>query len=197
MAIPDFQSIMLPLLELAGDGKERSLADSRDALAEVLGVGEEERRELLPSGTQPVFNNRIAWASIYLHRAGLLKRPQRGWYQISDRGLAVLEKKPERIDIKFLSQFSEFREFKKIGKDKEIKKKKATILPVETSPEEILETAYQELQENLASELLENIKRCLPSFFERLVVDVLIKMGYGGSRKEAGQAVVAMRVLMA
>ena len=189
MAIPDFQSIMLPLLKLAGDGKARSLADSRDALAKVLGVGEEERRKLLPSGTQPVFNNRLAWASIYLHRAGLLIRPQRGWYQISDRGLAILEQKPERIDIKFLDQFPEFVEFKKIKKDKGKQIEKVARIFPETNPEESLEAAYQELQESLAADLIQNIKQCAPDFFERMVVDVLIKMGYGGSRKEAGRAI--------
>jgi restriction system protein len=186
MAIPDFQSIMLPLLNLASDGKKRSLAETRDALAEVFGLTEEERMELLPSGTQPVFNNRVAWASIYLHRAGLLKRPQRGNYQITERGLSAVQEKPKEIDIKFLEQFPEFLEFRKI---KKVKGKKVEPTSSETNPEESLEAAYQELQESLASDLLQAIKDCSPDFFERLVVDVLIKMGYGGSRKEAGKAI--------
>ena len=186
MAIPDFQTIMLPLLNLARDGKERSLAESRDALAELFGLTDEERLELLPSGTQPVFNNRVAWASIYLQRAGLLKRPQRGIYQITERGLSVVKEKPKEIDVKFLEQFPEFLEFRKI---KKVKGKKVEPPSSEINPEESLEAAYQELQETLASDLLQTIKGCSPDFFERLVVDVLIKMGYGGSRKEAGQAI--------
>jgi restriction system protein len=136
-----------------------------------------------------VFNNRLAWASIYLHRAGLLARPQRGWYQITEKGLEVLGEKPEKIDIHFLERFPEFVEFRQVGKEKDKKEVKTRETGEGTNPEEALEAAYQELQENLASELLENIKKCPPDFFERLVVDVLIKMGYGGSRKEAGQAI--------
>jgi restriction system protein len=189
MAVPDFQSMMLPLLKVASDGKERSLADTRIALAGFFNLTQEELEELLPSGTQPVFNNRVAWASIYLHRAGILKRPQRGRYQITERGLEVLKKNPERIDVKFLEQYPEFIEFRSIKKDK---KEKVTLTPEtqpETNPEESLETAYQELQESLASDLIHSIKDCSPEFFERLVIDVLVKMGYGGSRKEAGQAI--------
>jgi restriction system protein len=188
MAVPDFQSIMLPLLKLASDGKERSLADTRIALADVFNLTQEELEELLPSGTQPVFNNRVAWASIYLHRAGILKRPQRGQYQITERGLEVLKSKPERINVKFLEQYPEFIEFRSIKKEK----KEITSTPEtqpETNPEESLETAYQELQESLASDLIHSIKDCSPEFFERLVIDVLVKMGYGGSRKEAGRAI--------
>lgn len=189
MAVPDFQTIMLPLLKLASDGKERSLADTRVALADDFNLTQEELEELLPSGTQPVFNNRVAWASIYLHRAGLLKRPRRGCYQITERGYEVLEEKPKKINVKFLEQFPEFVEFQSIKKDKKEKPARDTSLISEKNPEESLETAYQELQENLSSDILHAIKDCSPEFFERLVIDVLVKMGYGGSRKEAGQAV--------
>ncbi|MDZ7697492.1 MAG: restriction endonuclease [Deltaproteobacteria bacterium] len=187
MAVPDFQSIMLPLLELASDGKERSLADSREAIAEVFNLSQEEREELLPSGTQPVLNNRVAWASIYLQRAGILSRPRRGWYQITDRGREVLREKPPRIDIKYLERFPEFRDFRANKKEPEIEKGPST--RSDMNPEEALEIAYQSLQQTLASEIMQSIKDCSPQFFERLVIDVLVKMGYGGSRKEAGQAV--------
>jgi restriction system protein len=189
MAIPDFQSIMLPLLKLAGDGSVRSLSEMRSALANVFSLTQEELEELLPSGTQPVFNNRVAWASIYLQRAELLKRPRRGCYQITERGLEILKKEPQKINIKFLEQFQEFVEFQSISKDKKERPSRDTSLISEINPEETLETAYQELRENLSSDILQSIKDCSPEFFERLVIDVLVKMGYGGSRKEAGQAI--------
>jgi len=179
---------MLPMLKLSGDSKERSLAESRDALAEVLGITDEERKELLPSGTQPIFNNRVAWACIYLYKAGLLERPKRGWYKITDRGLDVLKESPPKVDVKFLNQFPEFVKFMETKKDEE--GSRATgVEPPATNPEEALESSYQELQQTLASDIMQAIKDCSPQFFERLVIDVLVKLGYGGSRKEAGQAV--------
>lgn len=186
MAIPDFQSFMLPMLKLSEDLKARSLAESRDALAQVIGITDEERKELLPSGTQPIFNNRVAWACIYLYNAGLLERPKRGWYKITDRGLDILKEDPPKIDVKFLNQFPEFVKFRETKKEK--RDGHGTETP-ETNPEEALESAYQELQNTLASDIIHAIKDCSPQFFERLVIDVLVKMGYGGSRKEAGQAV--------
>ena len=105
MPIPDFQTVMLPLLELAADGEARPLAEYRQVLGEHFGLTEEEREELLPSGTQPVFSNRVAWASVYLQRAGLLARPKRGFYQITAEGKTVVQTKPLKIDIKFLQQY--------------------------------------------------------------------------------------------
>jgi restriction system protein len=189
MSIPDFQSIMLPLLEKAGDGNELAMADLRDALAEVFGLSFEEREELLPSGTQPVFTNRVAWACIYLQRAGLLERPRRGRYRITDRGSSVLKEKPGKIDIKYLQQFPEFIKFREIKKQE---KETAVGNDEEgkvTSPEETLESAYQELKHNLATDIVQTLKECSSQFFERLVIDVLLEMGYGGSRKEAGEAI--------
>ena len=189
MPIPDFQSFMLPMLKFVEDGKERSLAESRDAIADILGITDEERKELLPSGTQPIFNNRVAWACIYLYNAGLLERPKRGSYKITNRGLDVLKENPSKVDVKYLNQFPEFKEFqqpKKVDKDN---KGGVIVKPAETNPEETLEAAYQDLQQTLVSELINTVKACSPQFFERLVIDVLVKMGYGGSRKEAGQAV--------
>ena len=185
MTIPDFQTIMLPLLKLMSDGNIRPLANLRESLSGFFGLSEDERVELLPSGTQPVFDNRVAWATIYLHKAVLLERPKRGCYKITERGLAVFEEDPKKIDIKFLQKFSEFQEFRN-------KKKKEPPTneddQAEINPAEALENAYQEIQKTLAFDLLQTIKDCTPAFFERLVIDVLIKMGYGGSRREAGQA---------
>lgn len=189
MAIPDFQTIMRPLLELASDGKEHSLRDAREWLADRFRLTDEERKALLPSGRQAIFVNRVAWAKVYLQRAGLLDTPQRGHFRISDRGLKALQEAPERITINFLDQFPEFVEFRSVPK-----KKETTTLTVaddedEHTPEEMLETAYVRLRKGLASELINRVKKCSPQFFERLVVELLLKMGYGGSREEAGEAI--------
>ena len=188
MTIPDYQTIMLPLLKLMNDGNVSPLADLRESLSDFFTLSDDERLELLPSGTQPVFDNRVAWATVYLHKAVLLERPKRGHYQITERGLSALNENPEKINIKFLEKFPEFIEFK--NKKREEKRKPPRIKDglLEINPEEALENAYQEIQRTLASDLLQTIKGCTPAFFERLVIDVLIKMGYGGSRREAGQA---------
>ena len=170
------------------DGNVSPLADLRESLSDFFTLSDDERLELLPSGTQPVFDNRVAWATVYLHKAVLLERPKRGHYQITERGLSALNENPEKINIKFLEKFPEFIEFK--NKKREEKRKPPRIKDglLEINPEEALENAYQEIQRTLASDLLQTIKGCTPAFFERLVIDVLIKMGYGGSRREAGQA---------
>jgi restriction system protein len=188
MAIPDYQTIMLPLLKFAADNQEHSLREAVDYLADEFELSEEERKEMLPSGTQRLFNNRVAWALTYIRKAVLVESPKRGIFKITDRGQQVISQGLEKIDNKFLIQFPEFVEFKSIKKEPA----KKTFIPTkeidDTNPEETLESAYQELHDELASELLQTVKQCPPDFFERLVIDVLIKMGYGGSRKEAGQA---------
>lgn len=182
MPIPDYQTIMLPLLKFAADGKEHSSRESIDFLATEFRLSLEECNELLPSGKQPIFNNRVGWAATYLRKAELVESKKRGYFSITDRGETVLSENPERIDVKFLEQFPEFLKFRE--KDP-IKPPPPPII----NPEELLEAAYQELKETVASELLQNIGQCSPAFFERLVVDLLTKIGYGGSRKEAGQAI--------
>ena len=189
MAIPDYQTIMLPLLKFAGDGVEHDLREAVDSLKDEFELSEEERKEMLPSGKQRLFNNRVAWALTYIRKAGLVESPKRGIFTITERGQQVLSQNIEKIDIKFLNQFPEFVEFKSIKK-KPTKKHPTLSKEIEDkNPEETLEAAYQELHHGLASDLLQMVKQCPPDFFEHLVVDVLIKMGYGGSRKEAGQAV--------
>jgi len=184
MAIPDYQTIMLPLLQFAGDGKEHSLRETIDFLADEFSLSDEERKELLPSGLQATFDNRVGWARTYMKKAGLMESTRRGYFCITAQGNKVLAQDPQKINVKFLKQFPEFVEFQKPKKKGEI-----ILSPTDITPEESLEASYQELHDGLASELLHTIKQCSPEFFERLVVDVLIKMGYGGSRKEAGQAV--------
>jgi restriction system protein len=184
--IPDFQSVMLPLLRSVEDGQTRSSAGLREALAKHFRLTSAQLGELLPSGTRPVFNNRVAWASIYLQRAGLLKRPARGHYCISDAGQEILKDPPARIDIAFLDQFPQFREFRKAPKRKTPGPDSG---PADETPEEMLESAYQRLHSDLAADLLEQVRSCTPPFFEQLVVDLLVKMGYGGSRRDAGEAI--------
>jgi restriction system protein len=146
-------------------------------------------KSLLPSGTQPVFTNRVAWACIYLQRAGLLERPRRGRYRITERGSSVLKEKPGKIDIKYLQQFPEFIKFREIKKQEKEQPDGNDEEEKVTSPEETLESAYQELKHNLATDIVQTLKDCSSQFFERLVIDVLLEMGYGGSRKEAGEAI--------
>lgn len=187
MPIPDFQSIMRPMLELAADGKQHSIVDAREELAEKFKLTEEERNLLLPSGRQARFGNRVAWARVYLGQAGALVSPRRGYFQITDRGRDVLKQAPQRITIKDLERFPEFIEFR-TPKARTEDSTEVTHTESET-PEEQLETAYLRFRNNLASELLARVKGSSPKFFERLVVELLLKMGYGGSRKEAGDAI--------
>ena len=188
MGIPDFQSLMLPLLVFAGDGKEHSLREAIEALANQFNLTLEERKELLPSGRQATFDNRVGWSRTYMKKAGLLDSPRRSYFQITQRGLDVLAKNPTYINISFLRQFPEFIEFQ-LGQNKE------SIVSITTedseliTPEESIESAYQRARTGLAVELLQTIKECSPEFFERLVVDLLVRMGYGGTRKDAGRAI--------
>lgn len=187
MPIPDYQTLMLPLLRFAGDRAEHSLREAIESLADEFLLSDEERRALLPSGQQEVFDNRVGWARTYMKKAGLLRTTRRGFFEITDKGLGVLGQKPSNIDAKFLEQFQEFREFKALRKER---------MPGSDSeeeetqtPEEDLEGAYQNLRTDLAADLLTQIKQSPPSLFERLVVELLVKMGYGGSRKDAGKAI--------
>ncbi|MBP7999149.1 MAG: restriction endonuclease [Chloroflexi bacterium] len=189
MAIPDFQSLMLPVLQLAGDQREHSLQEAIESLAKRFNLSDAERKELLPSGRQTIFDNRIGWARTYLKKALLLYSPRRSYFQISERGLAVLKQAPPSINIKFLQQFPEFVEFKdKSNKSVGSLTEEASEESLQ-SPGEEFELAYQRIRLALATELLQTIKTCSPMFFERLVVDLLVKMGYGGTRKDAGQAI--------
>ncbi len=190
MAIPDFQSIMLPLLRLLIDGKEHPSQECIRILAEHYKLTEEERKEQLPSGKGILFNNRVAWGLAHMYKAGLLDRPKRAHYQITDRGREALASGLDKMTLKYLDQFPEHIAFRKRADAPEsvIPGTSQPPVPVDT-PEEALESAHQELKETLASDIIQAIKQCSSEFFERLVVDVLVKMGYGGSRKEAGQAV--------
>lgn len=190
MAIPDYQSMMLPVLKFASDGRERTFKELLDTMAQHFGLTPEELAVMLPSGNQRVFANRLGWAKTYLKQAGLLDIPRRGSFKITERGQKVLRSNPGNISSKFLDQFPEFIAFKqrtKRGQAAEIEPEDAG--EDDTTPDETMETAFRQLREELAQELLGQIKACSPAFFERTVVDLLLAMGYGGSRREAGATI--------
>lgn len=188
MTVPDFQTIMLPLLQCFSDGQEHSTQELLDNLAKKFSLNEEELNVLLPSGKQTIFYNRVGWARTYLTKAGLLEMSRRSYYRITERGRQVLARKPSRIDMKFLEQFPEYIEFRERESGRR-KPKESIGETSEKTPEEILEDAYEEIRDGLAQELLGLVKQSTPSFFERLVVELLVKMGYGGSRRDAARAV--------
>lgn len=188
MAIPDFQSVMLPLMRLCADGKEHSISETTDALADQFKLTDDERKALLPSGVQEIFRNRVAWAKSHLKMAGLLETPKRGIYRITERGLETVRNNPPFINLKYLQQFPEYVAFRKSHRERT-----EPIDDVENgqpgTPEEALESAHEKIRDGLAAEVLQKLKACTPSFFERLVVEVIVKMGYGGTRQDAGKAI--------
>lgn len=185
MPIPDYQDCMLPLLEAVSDGKEHVVRDVTRALADRFGLSEEERNELLPSGGQSVIANRVAWAKTYLKKAGLIQQPSRGVIRITDEGQAIIKGKPGKIDTEFLRRYPAFTEF--IGRS--TPEAATEPRPDMATPEESLGASYLALRNALADELLDRVRACSPQFFERLVVELLVAMGYGGSLADAGQAV--------
>jgi restriction system protein len=191
MAIPDFQSVMRPVLATVQNGAPMPLSEVRVQVAERFQLTEDERKERLPSGHQTVINNRVGWARTYLNKAGLLCIPTKGMVQITARGLNTLAHGPERITVSWLKQFPEFADFH-TAKPQELETPALVDVGVaETTPDEQLAEAHQALLQSLAEELLVQVRAATPSFFEQLVVDLMIAMGYGGSRKEAGKATQA------
>lgn len=183
MPIPDFQTIMLPLLKFAGDKKEHSIREAIEYIANAFNLSEEEKKEVLPSGQQYIIDNRVGWARTYLKKAGLLESTKRSYFKITDLGLDVLQKNPKEINVKFLAQFPQFSEFRNLRKEKGEEEN----LP--KTPQELLEYGYQRINKDLASELLNLVKKASPRFLEKLVVELLTKMGYGGSLRDAGKAI--------
>lgn len=189
MPIPDFQSVMLPVLQCLQAGAVVSAKEIRLKIAEIFKLTDEERQELLPSGKQTVINNRIGWAITYMKKAGLIESAGKGLYLITEDGREVLLSSPESVDVKFLKQHSEaFREFHQAKPSEKQDDNESTepALDAET-PDEMLLQAYTALNKNLAEELIENIKSLTPAAFERLVVELMVAMGYGGARKDAAQ----------
>ena len=185
---------MLPVLEIVGDGAEYSLASVRDAIASQFHLTAEERAELLPSGRQRRFDNRVAWAKVYLDQAGLLVSMRRGYFRITDAGRALLAEKPAGIDASLLDRYESFREFRNASRKPTDGSKELALdgdVQVAATPEEQLEQAYLSIRAEVASDLLARVKSGTPAFFEGLVVELLLKMGYGRNRAEAGRAIGA------
>jgi restriction system protein len=184
MAVPDFQSLMRPLLEVLSDDDDHSIKTIRDNLASLLSLDQSDREELIPSGRVTLFQNRVGWAATYLYRAGLIQRPKRAVYRISERGHEVLTEHPQRVDLRVLSQFEEFEDFRQTRREQPAS---PTTTADEQTPEERIETSYRELRSALAGELLDRIHDQSPEFFEQLVLDVLHAMGYGGGQEGASE----------
>ncbi|MDH1298831.1 restriction endonuclease [Achromobacter sp. GD03932] len=191
MPIPDFQTLMLPVLRSSAMGEVR-ISDVVQSLANQFQLTEEERSELLPSGKQTTFANRVHWAKSYLGKAGLVELTRRGHFHITNRGREILANPPSRIDIRFLEQFPEFVQFRETGTSTDGTANTArTVEAVQASgmtPDEIIRKAQTELDDELSLDLLNRVTAAPPDFFERLVVQLLLAMGYGGSTSEAGRA---------
>ncbi len=187
MPVPDFQTIMLPLLKVLSDGKIYTTRELIESLAAYFQLSDSERKELLPSGQQPVFDNRVGWARTYMKKAGLVDSDKRGTQKISQKGLEVVKKEPKKIDVSFLMQFPEFSEFR-TQRENEEEVVTENGHQVKT-PEENLENTHLAIQSDIEKEVLLKVKESSSQFFEKVVVDLVVAMGYGGSRQDAGKAV--------
>ena len=192
MPIPKYEEMMLPFLNFLGDGKEHRLNDVYENLYKVFHITEMEKKELSPSGEDRVFPNRVRWAKLYLERAGFIEVPLKGVYRITKTGIAVLKERPQKIDVKYLSKFPDFLKFKFPGVEKRVTTETPETEKRNTeslNPMELLEEAYIKIKGELAQDILRELKKASPLFFENVVVELLLKMGYGGSKKDAGQAI--------
>jgi restriction system protein len=196
MAIPDYETLMLPVLRIAADGAEHKFRDVVERLATEFNLTASERQELLPSGTAFLFDNRVGWARTYLKQAGLLESSRRGFFKITGRGLELLKENPKKVDVGLLDRYPEFRDFRTRRRDRQQTEVRPFVqTPIQNfeekdeTPEDSLASAYDKIRKTLESDLLDQVKQSSPSFFERLVIDLLVRMGYGGSRQDAGRAI--------
>jgi len=202
LAIPDYESVMAPLVGLLARRGLMTLGEAVGCLAEEFGLTPEERAVLLPSGQYPLFRSRVGWAKTYLKQAGLIVQPKRGVMELSDTGKALAAEVPDKIDSAFLARYDSFKEFLRRSGTRSSKtatpskdevrmgsSKALELFELQSAPEEAIERSIKALHEDLRIELLDTVKTASPDFFERLVVQLLLKMGYGGSRQEAGKAV--------
>lgn len=191
MAIPDYQSVMLPLLKLASDGQEHAMRSAIDLLGREFRLSDEELTQLLPSGASSVFASRVGWARTYLKQSGLLASPRRGVFKITSDGQSLLLEQPAEISLKTLERYPSFQAFKARSRESQTGAQQfaSNVDQQRVTPEDALAVAYQTLRDNLEVELLEQVKTSTPAFFERLVIDLLVAMGYGGSRQDAGRAI--------
>ncbi len=193
MAIPDFQSIMLPLLIHLADGKEHDNKETFNELGKFFNLSDEELKMLLPSGRQGLFTNRIAWAKSHLKGAGLIESPKRAHYKITDRGKKVLKSNPDKISISFLRRFPEYERYRQPRDEKDQKDRRMDEMEGdetnEMTPQEHIEYGYQNIHDELAKDILEKIRKVDYDFFEKIVVELLVSMGYGGSLHDAGKTI--------
>ena len=187
MAIPDYQDCMLPLLRLASDGNEHRIRDAIQHIADEFELTEEERRELLPSGGTLIIASRVGWARTYLKKAGLLEDPRRGFFRITDRGQDVLSMNVESIGTDYLKQFPEFLAFQKPASSDNVTLEESEF---DSTPDDLVAAGYRQIRATLSDELLTQLKAASASFFERIVVRLLVAMGYGGNLKDAAATVL-------
>jgi restriction system protein len=191
MPVPDYQSLMLPVLVVSGAGEIR-IGDAVDRLADQLHLTSDERTQLLPSGKQSLFGNRVHWAKTYLTKAGLLESTRRGHFRITERGQHVVASHPARIDNEYLNQFAEFRQFKEKSAEGTAQEGVQPAVPALVSrtetPDEIMRVAHKQVETSLGQDLLDRVRTAPPAFFERLIINLLLSMGYGGSAADAGRA---------
>lgn len=187
--VPDYQSLMLPVLRAAAEG-EQHIGALVQRLADDLGLSEAARAALLASGRQTIFANRVHWAKTYLAKAGLVEATRRGHFRLTSRGAETLAAKPQRIDNHFLSRFEEFRQFTDHSRPPAGAEDIPAIgVSADQTPDELMRAAHRRIEAALAQELLDRVCAAPPEFFERLIVTLLRSMGYGGSAAEAGRAI--------
>jgi restriction system protein len=198
MPLPTYEDVMLPVLEILEASGPRHRRELAAAVADALHLSEVERLQTLPSGKATVIMSRVGWALAYLKQGRVVASPRRGVYQVTDRGKDILARKPSKIDAEFLSQFPEFLDFlqraraatsQRADTEEPALQSGVPVASDSASPEEALDAAYGRLRTGLEEELLEAVKAASPVFFEQLVIDLLVKMGYGGSRTDAARAV--------
>jgi restriction system protein len=193
MAVPNFQSLMLPVLRAAANG-EVSIKETVASLADILALSDGDRAEMLPSGMSTTFANRVGWARSYLKQAGLVRTTRRAHFAITDAGRQVLKQPPDRIDINFLMQFPEFKDFRERSNSEAVKGENSPAVKIghdmsESTPEDAMRLAHKQINTALGQDMLDRIRVAPPSFFERLIVSLLVSMGYGGTAAEAGRAI--------
>lgn len=190
MAIPDYQTLMLPVLQIAAKGPIR-VPDAATLIAQELNLTEAEREEMLPSGKQRLLHNRVHWAKFYMSKAGLITSPKRGLFLATQEGKAFLAKHPEGIDVNSLKKIPEFSDFYSLSNQSssspDISAAVSAASNSEATPEEQIDAAHALLTKALKTDLLSRVLEQSPAFFERLIVDLLVAMGYGGSHENAAR----------
>ena len=191
MAIPDFQTLMRPLLDLHADREEHLNRDLVNALAEQFSLTPEERREMLPSGRAKTFDNRVGWAKTYISAAGLIEAPRRAVLIITEKGVQALVDHPKTIDLRVLAKLNGSRSVRERRRDEkpELEQERDAGIEIHETPEEAVENAYLTLRNDVEREIVAKILANPPEFLERVIIDLVVKMGYGGNRKDAGEAI--------